>query len=349
MLLLQLNEATAAQRRIPFYAVDITDGFTPETGLSSFVVDVSENGGARAAGAGSDPTEIDATNMPGYYYYEATAAELSTLGFLAISIKHASMRDFLAIAQVVAFDPYSATDLGLTNLNATISSRSSHSEADVWTTGSRELSTPANYMADVSAIISALPTNYIMGSSDQTDKDDEIDAIYNKLPIGDLLDAIATLSAMEPLFGATPITVTDPPAPTTTTFRVTAGPDDTDDHYNGQIVIFTSGSPLFGQARYITDYDGTNKDFTVYPPFTDAPVNGNDGYIIAISRIPDTIYEKLPTNYIMGSSVVTDKDGVIDGIDSKTTNLPADPASETNVDATEVKVDAVKAPATTGH
>lgn len=38
------------------------------------------------------------------------------------------------------------------DINATISSRSSHSAADVWSAGSRELSTPANYKADVSAL-----------------------------------------------------------------------------------------------------------------------------------------------------------------------------------------------------
>jgi len=44
------------------------------------------------------------------------------------------------------------------------------------------------------------------------------------------------------------------------------------------------------------------------------------------------IQGKLPTNYIMGSSVVTDKDDEIDAIKVKTDNLPSDPASETNVD-----------------
>ena len=125
MILLQLDETTAANRRIPLYAVDIADGFTPETGLSSFVVDVDENGGGRSAGAGADPTEIDATNMPGYYYYEATAAELSTLGMLVISIKHANMRDILAVAQVVGFDPNAPYSI--------------HSAADVWSVGTREI------------------------------------------------------------------------------------------------------------------------------------------------------------------------------------------------------------------
>jgi hypothetical protein len=45
----------------------------------------------------------------------------------------------------------------------------------------------------------------------------------------------------------------------------------------------------------------------------------------------DTIITKLPTNNIMGSGVKIDKDSVIDAIKTKTDNLPADPASNTQV------------------
>lgn len=51
------------------------------------------------------------------------------------------------------------------------------------------------------------------------------------------------------------------------------------------------------------------------------------------------IDDKLPTNFIMGSSVVTDKDDEIDAIKVSTDNLPGDPASETNVNANETKID----------
>ena len=112
MLLLQQSESTEAQRRIPIYLVDATNGYTPETGLSSgFTVEVSENGAAQAGGSGSI-TEIG----EGQYYYTATAAELSTLGFLAISVRHASCRDFFAVAQVVPWDPYAITNMGLTDI-----------------------------------------------------------------------------------------------------------------------------------------------------------------------------------------------------------------------------------------
>ena len=55
----------------------------------------------------------------------------------------------------------------------------------------------------------------------------------------------------------------------------------------------------------------------------------------------DNIEAKLPTNYIMGSSDQTDKDDEIDAIKAKTDNLPADPASETNVNANETKIDSL--------
>lgn len=51
----------------------------------------------------------------------------------------------------------------------------------------------------------------------------------------------------------------------------------TDDHYNGRIVIFTSGV-LQNQATDITDYDGGTKMFT-FTGITEAPSDG-DSFVI---------------------------------------------------------------------
>ena len=67
----------------------------------------------------------------------------------------------------------------------------------------------------------------------------------------------------------------------------------------------------------------------------------NSGALTDIDTGINNIEAKLPTNYIMGSSVQTDKDDEIDAIKAKTDNLPADPASETNVDANEAKIDII--------
>jgi len=143
----QQSEATADRRRMLLYLVDATDGKTPETGLSSgFTIEISKNGAAQGSGGGSI-TEIG----DGFYYYEFTATELNTLGFIAISIRHANCRDFAGEVQVVAYDPY-----------------------DNFTTNINDIET------DTNEIQGKLPSNYMMGSSVNTDKDDEIDAIKAK-------------------------------------------------------------------------------------------------------------------------------------------------------------------------
>jgi hypothetical protein len=115
MLLLQKDEATAAQRRVPMYLVDSGDGITPETGVTISAGDlkISKNGGAEANHAGT-LTEVAGGN----YYYEATAGELDTVGYITLRLSKSGIRVFNACAQVVAFDPYDAVRAGLTALPA---------------------------------------------------------------------------------------------------------------------------------------------------------------------------------------------------------------------------------------
>jgi hypothetical protein len=54
----------------------------------------------------------------------------------------------------------------------------------------------------------------------------------------------------------------------------------TDDHYNGQVLIFTSGN-LAGESRLIIDYDGTTKEITVHPSLTEAPAD-TDAFVILL-------------------------------------------------------------------
>ena len=102
MQVLELSEATAARRRIPILMVDATDGYTAETGLT-LTVTVSKNGAAFGASGGS-VTEVSS----GVYYYEATAGELDTVGYLNLKATGTGARDFMALCQVVAYDPYTA-------------------------------------------------------------------------------------------------------------------------------------------------------------------------------------------------------------------------------------------------
>ena len=67
--------------------------------------------------------------------------------------------------------------------------------------------------------------------------------------------------------------------PTTTAFETTIT-EATDDHFNGRLILFTSGS-LLGQQKSITDYtlSGGRGKFTTNA-FTEAPSAGNQFIII---------------------------------------------------------------------
>lgn len=88
-------ESGATTRYVYFYAVDATDLKTPETGLSSFTVYRSRNGGAAAAYTTPTINETDSSNMPGVY--ELLVDEDTTIGSgndseeYVVHISHAGM------------------------------------------------------------------------------------------------------------------------------------------------------------------------------------------------------------------------------------------------------------------
>ena len=111
MYQIKLSEATAARRRIPVLLVDSTDGFTPKTGQTAPTVTISKNGATAVTGVGTF-TEVG----NGVYYYEFTAGEADTLGWIALNVQKATCRQYNAIIQVMAYDYAAGTNLGLTNL-----------------------------------------------------------------------------------------------------------------------------------------------------------------------------------------------------------------------------------------
>jgi hypothetical protein len=101
---LKLSESVAARRRIPLKLLDATDGIAEETGLTPAAT-LSKNGAAFAAGTGSI-TGVNGTGQNGSYYYEASAADLDTLGYLEVRVTDAAARTFYALVQVIAQDLY---------------------------------------------------------------------------------------------------------------------------------------------------------------------------------------------------------------------------------------------------
>lgn len=101
---------------IEFLLVDSATGQIGQTGLSgSVVIKISKNAGTGAASAGTI-AEIDSVNFPGIYSYTPTTTETNTTGILAEHITCAGCQTQDVSQQVVAFDPSSATNLGLSAL-----------------------------------------------------------------------------------------------------------------------------------------------------------------------------------------------------------------------------------------
>lgn len=106
-MIITKDEATAAQRTLVFYAVDATDGFTPETGIDfSDAGDVKlSKAGAALANAAGVVTEL----ASGLYKLVLDAADVDTLGLLTILITNAGVRPVVAHVQVTALDLNTAT------------------------------------------------------------------------------------------------------------------------------------------------------------------------------------------------------------------------------------------------
>jgi hypothetical protein len=118
MYQIKLSETTATLRRIPILLVDATDGYTPKTNQTGVSVLISKNG---ATPASTTNSVIEIGN--GQYYIELTAAEVNTLGWIAVNVQKTACRQYNAIIQVMAYDYAAGTNLGLSNLDALISSR----------------------------------------------------------------------------------------------------------------------------------------------------------------------------------------------------------------------------------
>lgn len=100
------NEATANRRRIFFYAVDATDGYTAVTAsITSGAVLIVKNG----VTPGTSPVSPTFTHISnGLWYYEMTAAHLDTQGVLTVTITGTNIRTVQLIGYVYAGDPMAA-------------------------------------------------------------------------------------------------------------------------------------------------------------------------------------------------------------------------------------------------
>ena len=116
-MLIKQSESTAARRTIYFTAVE-TDDTSYESALSGADIRISKAGGSEADSLGT------ATHIAtGLFKYVFDTTEVDTVGEVSVRLAKSGVYNDVRVVNIVAFDPYSATSLGLTNLDATVSSR----------------------------------------------------------------------------------------------------------------------------------------------------------------------------------------------------------------------------------
>ena len=131
----------SASKVVPFFMVDSANHISPKTGLSPSV-QISKAGGTFAT-AGGTVAEIGS----GWYKITLSSTDTDTLGALAFHITASGADSVDFTIQIVAFDPESSTNLGLSRIDADISSRAT--DASVWGYSSRTLTSFGTLVSDI--------------------------------------------------------------------------------------------------------------------------------------------------------------------------------------------------------
>ncbi len=100
--LIDLDEGTAARRRVPI-KLFTSDGTSPDTGASGDSLMYSVNGGSE-----SDLTVVTITAADGMYYGEFAAADVGTLGTIALWHRDGAFAQHVANVNVVNYNPMSS-------------------------------------------------------------------------------------------------------------------------------------------------------------------------------------------------------------------------------------------------
>ncbi len=225
------------------------------------------------------------------------------------------------------------------------------------TAGTRDTEIDA-ILADTNEIQGKLPDNFIMGSGVSTNKDDEIDSIVTTLStlIADIwafatrtLTGIGTSGIASEANATTNTTniITEIDANETKIDALPTAADIADAVWDEQLSDHLSAGSTgeaLDNADAIADLSLIAEEVWTFNGTgigRELTAGTRDTEIDSILADTNEIQGKLPDNFIMGSGVTTDKDDEIDAIKVKTDNLPVDPASETNVDANETKIDSI--------
>jgi hypothetical protein len=144
MKTIKLSETTANRKAVAFTAVAVGNQETRlDASALTFTIRVIKPDGTSSASAGSGGiggsgvTQPDVANARGVCYYTPGAADINVLGEGVLVISAAGMETREIPFNVVAYDPYDATALGLGNINVATATRAVAGDAMTLTAGER--------------------------------------------------------------------------------------------------------------------------------------------------------------------------------------------------------------------
>lgn len=243
------------------------------TGAGSLDSELSADGGT-FADATNEATEI--ATASGMYYLEITAGEMN-YDTVAVVVISASGK-----TTPIVLYPQETGDIKVDVQSISGDSGAADNCEAVFDNTGYDMS--ASEIGTVAAV-TAVSTGGITAGSIATDAigaaelaadavAEIVDAVWNEAMSGHV--TVGTYGQAMRGLGLTG-EVADAAA-TTTDFDVDGFTEATDNHFNGSVMVFTSGA-LAGQARVITDYTGTGQNCVFGEAWTDAPAD-NDDFVI---------------------------------------------------------------------
>lgn len=262
-----LKQSTAVNVMIgPF--IDDTDFKTAETALTVSQADVQLSKNAAAFAQKNDATSCTHRSH-GHYMCPLDATDTNTLGRLRLSVSESGALLVWEDFMVIPAEPYDTIFAGTDNLTVDISAAA-------------EIAIGAIVPSDIEvgdAVIVAAQASPIFANvqliADDGDAPTNLALGYNG---NGYLEGLAlTADAVKTAVTAHSGVAT---GGSSTTITLAASASDSDDEYNGQIILLVSGTGSV-QAAVITDYDGTTKVATVAAwPLGTNPASGTVYHIV---------------------------------------------------------------------
>ena len=207
--------------------------------------------------------EIDSTNAPGVYRLDLSDTMIAAEGFVSVYLHGATnlLQTALRInCQTLAADVVKVSG---------DSTAADNLELDYDGTGYNKSNSTIGTTTTNTDMVAAAPTAASVA-----------DAVWDEALSGHNLAGSTGKAIRQVKEGTITIEASIDDADATTTSFVTNLTESTTSYYSNKIMVFISGS-LSGQARIITNYNGTNKAITLEEALTSEPADGDQFLILA--------------------------------------------------------------------